>query len=308
LRDCKLGQCLYTVRKNHHIERVWYDFKVLHEKFCELDELYDKAPNYNDWQIEDCDQHIAKVIGILNSCKHIYDTKLKAARKAQQELIQKHIKSHCPNSRRKRMHNMPHKYMSQPLPGVMKRNNGKPGMVTRMELNESWGDQLDINSAFKMPAEPTEFAPPWLQPELWADTRAKMDEHQLKLMNPISMSELDIFLKEAGTTAPGIDRIQYDVIRIMLYNERMVKFKLADFLLDFLNEIVNNKAFPSTIKLALLTFIPKNGDPLLHTNYRGIALLLCVYKIVTGILNHRLSSMLAEHGGMESNQGGNIKG
>jgi hypothetical protein len=70
LRDCKLGQCLYTVRKNHHIERVWYDFKVLHEKFCELDELYDKAPNYNDWQIEACDQHIAKVVGILNSYKH----------------------------------------------------------------------------------------------------------------------------------------------------------------------------------------------------------------------------------------------
>jgi hypothetical protein len=33
-----------------------------------------------------------------------------------------------------------------------------------------------------------------------------------------------------------------------------------------------------------------------------------VYKIVTGILNHQLSSILAEHGGMESNQGGNTKG
>jgi hypothetical protein len=135
-----------------------------------------------------------------------------------------------------------------------------------------------------------------------------MDVHQPKLMNPIGMSELDIFLKEAGTTAPGLDRIQYDVIRIMLYNERMVKFKLADFLLDFLNEIINNKAFPSSIKLALLTFIPKNGDSLLHINYRGIALLSCVYKIVTGISNHRLSSMLLEQGGMESNQGGNTKG
>jgi hypothetical protein len=96
-------------------------------------------------------------------------------------------------------------------------------------------------------------------------------------MNPISMSELDIILKEAGTTAPGIDQIQYDVIRIMLYNEQMVKFKLADCLLDFLNEIVNNKAFALSIKVALLTFIPKNGDPLLHTNYRGIChIVMCV--------------------------------
>jgi hypothetical protein len=120
---------------------------VLPEEICELNELYDKAPTYNDWQIEDCDQHIAKLIGILNSCKLTYDTELKATCKAQQDLIQKHIKLHCPNSRRKRMHNMPHQYMSQPLPGVMKRNNGKSGMVTGMELNESWGDQLDINSA-----------------------------------------------------------------------------------------------------------------------------------------------------------------
>jgi hypothetical protein len=55
----------------------------------------------------------------------------------------------------------------------------------------------------------------------------------------------------------------------MLYNERLVKFKLAYLLLDFLNEIINNKAFPSSIKLALLTFIPNTGDPLLRTNYRG---------------------------------------
>jgi hypothetical protein len=37
---------------------------------------------------------------------------------------------------------LPHKYMSQPLPGVMTRNDGKPGMVTGMELNESWGISL----------------------------------------------------------------------------------------------------------------------------------------------------------------------
>jgi hypothetical protein len=79
------------------------------------------------------------------------------------------------------MHNMPHKYMLQPLPGVIKRNDGKPGIVTGMELNKSWGDQLDINSASKMPAQPTEIAPPWLQPELWADTHARMDVHHLSL-------------------------------------------------------------------------------------------------------------------------------
>jgi hypothetical protein len=93
-----------------------------------------------------------------------------------------------------------------------------------------------------------------------------MDVHQPQLMNPIQMSELDMFLKEAGTTAPGIDHIQYEIIRTMLYNKRMVKFKLANFSLDFLNEIINSKAFPSSVKLALLTFIPKSGDRLLHTN------------------------------------------
>jgi hypothetical protein len=100
-----------------------------------------------------------------------------------------------------------------------------------------------------------------------------MDVHQPQLMNPIQMSELDMFLKEAGTS---IDHIQYEVIRIMLYNKRMVKFKLANFLLDFLNEIINSKAFPSSVKLALLTFIPKSGDRLLHTNYRNSLIVMCV--------------------------------
>jgi hypothetical protein len=62
------------------------------------------------------------------------------------------------------------------------------------------------------------------------------------------------------------------------------------------------------MKEALLTSIPKDGDPLLHTNYRGIALLSSLYKVVTAVLTFRLTQLLRDHGGMEINQGGNKKG
>jgi hypothetical protein len=78
--------------------------------------------------------------------------------------------------------------------------------------------------------------------------------------------------------------------------------------LSLVNKTISSKRFPSSMKEALLTFIPKDGDPLLLTNYRGIALLSSLYKVVTGVLNYRLTQLLRDHGGMEINQGGNKKG
>jgi hypothetical protein len=95
----------------------------------------------------------------------------------------------------------------------------------------------------------------------------------------------------------------------MLYHPDFKGFCLENLVLIVANKIISSKRFLGTMKEALLTFIPKDGDPLLHTNYRGIALLSSLYKIVvTGVLNYRLTRLLRDHGGMEINQGGNKKG
>jgi hypothetical protein len=194
-----------------------------------------------------------------------------------------------------------------PLPGVMKRNDGKEGMVTGHDLNESWGHQLDLNSSFKMPTIPIETAPPWLDPLLWADTRERLAPFQKDLQN-ITSIELSNYVQNVGTPAPGIDRIQFEVLRVMLYHPDFEGFCLENLVLSLANKIISCKRFPGSMTEALLTFIPKDGDPLLHTNYRGIALLSSLYKVVTGVLNYRLTQLLRDHGGMEINQGGNKKG
>jgi hypothetical protein len=170
------------------------------------------------------------------------------------------------------MYNLPHKYAMPPLSGVLKRNDGKEGMVTGHNSNESWGHQLDLNSSFKMPTIPTETAPPWLDPLLWADTRERMAPLQKDLMQNITNIELSNYVQNVDTSAPSIDRIQFEVLRVMLYHPDFEGFCLENLVLSLANKIISSKRFPGSMKKALLTFILKDGDPLLHTNYRGIAL------------------------------------
>jgi hypothetical protein len=249
-----------------------------------------------------------EAIQILDKCKPKYDLEVMADRKRQKEFYDKQNRAHHANSKKKRMYHLPHKYAMSPLPGVMKRNDGKEGMVTGHDLNENWGHQLDLNSCFKMPTIPAETAPPWLDPLLWADTRERMAPFQKDLMQDTTGIELSNYVQNVGTPAPGIDRIRFEVLSVMLYHLDLEGFCLENLVLSLVNKIFSSKWFPGSMKEALLTFISKDGDPLFHTNYRGIAFLLLLYKVVTGVLNFRLTQLLRDHGGMEINQGGNKKG
>ena len=305
LRDCKLGRKCLGFKKDQHIQRVWRDFEALQSPiagFAILD-----ANNYQTWSIQSCEDHISAAESVLTNLKACYDKEVFADKKQQKDAMDRQHRSHRPNSKKKRLFHMPHKYAATPLPSIMKRNDGTSGFVSGEELNESWGHQLDLNSSFQMPRIPTEQAPPWLQDDLWKDTRNRLAPHQASLMDPITKVELATYVKNVGTPAPGIDRIQFEVIRVMLYHKGLQKHNFEKLLLDFVNTILATKSFPSTMKNALLIFIPKDGDPLLHTNYRGIALLSSIYKIITGVLNARLTKILHDHGGIEVNQGGTKK-
>jgi hypothetical protein len=127
-----------------------------------------------------------EAIQILDKCKFKYDIEVMADRKRQKEFYDKQNQAHHANSKKKQMYNLPHKYAMPPFLGVMKRNDGKEGMVTEHDLNESWGHQLNLNSCFEMPTFPTETAPPWLDPLLWPDTRERMAPFQKNLMQDIT--------------------------------------------------------------------------------------------------------------------------
>jgi hypothetical protein len=141
-----------------------------------------------------------------------------ADRKQQKECYEKQNRAHHANSKKKRMYNLPHKYATPPLPGVIKTNDGKEGMITGHDLNESWGHQLDINNTFRMPTTLTKTAPPWLEPLLWAETRERLAPFQTAIMQDIPNTELANYVQNVGSPAPGIDRIQFEVLRVMLYH------------------------------------------------------------------------------------------
>jgi hypothetical protein len=132
--------------------------------------------------------------------------------------------------------------------------------------------------------------PPWLQPDLWTTVKEKLEPLQHNLMAPITEAELRKFLSHTGNSLPGNDMIQYDALQFLLFNPDLEKLHLSTMLLRFLNLILTIQHMPSSMKTALLTFIHKSGDPLEYARYRGISLLSCLFKIITGTLNGRLQT------------------
>jgi hypothetical protein len=76
---------------------------------------------------------------ILDNCESKYDSAVMADHKQQKEFYARQHQAHLANSKKKWLYNLPHKYATPPLPRVMKRNDGKEGMVTGHDLHESWG-------------------------------------------------------------------------------------------------------------------------------------------------------------------------
>jgi hypothetical protein len=127
-------------------------------------------------------------------------------------------------------------------------------------------------------------------------------------MAPISEDELRTFLQTTKKSCPEIDRIQYDVLRFMCFDADLQDLELTQVVLRFLNLLIHHRKMPTSMKQALLTFIYKSGDPLVYSNYRGISLLSCLFKLITGTLNGRLQNILHTHSGLDTNQGANRKG
>jgi hypothetical protein len=127
-------------------------------------------------------------------------------------------------------------------------------------------------------------------------------------MAPLTRNDLKDFLRSTGRSSPGIDRIQYDVLKYMCLDDELKTFDVEGIVLRLLNIIIGQQQMPNTMKQAFLISIHKSGDPLQFKNYRGISLLSCLFKVVTGSLNNRLQQILTETLGLDPNQGANRKG
>lgn len=99
----------------------------------------------------------------------------------------------------------------------------------------------------------------------------------------ITIVELEeAFSRCKSGKAPGMDHISNDFIKAMPGSCR-------DYILNLFNKILDSEKIPELWGKVIITMIHKKGDKNDPTNYRGIALVNCLTKLFTSILNRRLS-------------------
>lgn len=119
----------------------------------------------------------------------------------------------------------------------------------------------------------------WIH-ECWGETpRTEWSS----VMDPFTLPEiLSLFLGN-GNTAPGLDHITYQMMR------RAHRTSIAKFLQQVFNACLHLQCVPDMWKHGVLCLIAKNDQPKAD-EYRPIALLSCIGKSFTKLLNIRLSA------------------
>jgi hypothetical protein len=297
MRTCQQRNSRLSPRQRHRVQSVWRRFRPNNELPTFLN------PNYRTWGSMSLEEW-QSCIKVLHDLQHKWQNDLNICLLESKRLYWEKKKekesSYTAQRLERRRAVFPWKYRFKELPAIMKSKDDPTTILTGRDVNESWGKHIHEISLDKMPREPDTEQPPWLQEDLWLEAKNTFAPHMLELMKLADMQETEAFLKRAGNKAPGVDKIQTDVIRFYLYT---LPLDLHIPFINFINIILSAHRFPSDIKRTLIIFIHKTGDVLDHGNYRGISLLSCMYKVITGLLAARLNSLISEFDILETNQG-----
>ena len=130
-------------------------------------------------------------------------------------------------------------------------------------------------------------------------TNEVADHENELLCENITEQELKQALKETKSgKAPGKDGLGYQFYKLF-YSE------ISETLLGAMNEMIK-KGADKTQTLAVITLVPKKGDPEKLENWRPISLLPCDTRLVSKILTNRLKKIIGKILG--ETQYGGIKG
>ena len=122
------------------------------------------------------------------------------------------------------------------------------------------------------------------------------------LNKDFSIREIEIALQELHNgKAEGLDGISNEILK----NASVI---VVPILCKLFNKILECKTFPDEWGKAIIVPIHKKGSFNEPNNYRGIALLSCVSKLFTKIINNRLTVWAEENNKMYDVQGGFTKG
>lgn len=115
---------------------------------------------------------------------------------------------------------------------------------------------------------------------------------------PFNMAELRAALNTCKSSAPGADRVVYDMIKNLHADTQMT-------LLALLNNIWATGYLPAAWKEAIIVPILKQGkDPSVLTSYRPIALTSCLCKLFEKMINRRLLHYLESNNLLDPHQCG----
>lgn len=261
------------------------------------------------WTLSELTLHRRDVHTLHTEWKKAYDHELYLSKQEKKQHDVEEISKSPFNSKLRRKHHLGCKAFGAPLPCIMKDPADPTHLLTGAFVNEMWGTSATATRPNTMPAHTTEAGPPpWLESTLWNTTRNSVAPLENALMAPFTNSELHRFLTHTDQSSPGIDGVQYNVLKHMCLHPSSTSLDLLTILRRFLNILLAQREIPPSMKNAMLTFIHKAGDPLQYGNYRGISLLSCLFKLITGTLNGRLQTILHEQAGLDPNQGANRKG
>lgn len=115
----------------------------------------------------------------------------------------------------------------------------------------------------------------------------------------ISEREILFHLKKLGNfKAAGVDGIKNELLKLCAGNEG------TRVLYSLLNYIWESEILPQELTIGRIVTLFKGGDPFDPGDYRGITLLSVVYKLLSSIVNTRLSIFCEKNGVLAEEQGG----
>ena len=113
-----------------------------------------------------------------------------------------------------------------------------------------------------------------------------------------TINELDTALNRTRNTCPGPDGVSYQMLK------RLPK-EIKKYFLKVMSKYWIDSYFPNKWREAVVIAFPKPGKDYRNTeNYRPIALISCICKVMERMINNRLCDYLDMHGMMASVQCG----
>lgn len=292
------------------VRRVYHDFDsnpIFHTHLSTLFPLYPRSNFvFPSWQAT-----WDRTTALHRTWSRTLTDTLRTAKQEWAAQRREHAYAAPPHSRARRAFHFAHKtFASSSLPALMKHPTDSSRLVTGTAVNDLWGSSSAAVKPNTMPFDQPKdsHSAPWLAPAIWASLRTQLTSRESEIMAPLTSSDLQTFLQHTSRSSPGLDGVQYNVLRYLCYDPHLQPLDISTLPLRFLNILLRHKKLPRSMKAALLIFILKSGDPLQYCNYRGISLLSCYFNIVIGILNGRLQRALVDTGGLDCNQGANRKG